>query len=465
MGISTRGEERRQAMSTMKGFWRWAVAGAAMVVLLGDPASARLINPAGVSTNDPAGIVVYPAIRVDTDDGIDTVVQLTNVEDTLVAVKCFYVNANGHCSNDPRDVCTIATQEEDCDSNGRCIEGWTETDFRFNLTKRQPISWSANEGLPELPNNDIPGRGDPPQFNEGSIPRVPEDPFTGELRCIEVDPSTDAPIDRNDLKGEATVITTIGNDTGIAASFDDANAVGASNIDARKYNAIGIRAIPGAQDGDPNTLNLGGPAAEYVGCPNVYTLNHFFEGANVSTHNFTVDGTVTTDLTVVPCAADFLLQDLNLASATIQFLIFNEFEQRFSTSTKVTCYRTVQLADVDTQPGPAGNQFSIFSIGTQGTLTGQSRLRTVAGPNVDGYDANGILAIIEENWASGTCVNNLGGGSGQEVGVATGTLCRTDSDCGAGETCLGILTTSTTAANVQYQGSREQGDRIVIPIP
>lgn len=441
-------------MSTTKGFWRWAVASAAVAVTLASTASARLINdPPGITTVNPAGIVVYPSIRVDTANGVDTVVQLTNTIDSLVAVKCFYVNANGHCTNSPSTVCTQATALSDCPVGGRCLDGWQETDFRFNLTKRQPISWSVDEGLSQLPNNDVPGRGDPPQFNEGSIPPAPEDPFTGELRCVEVDPGSEQPIDRNDLKGEATIVT--------AATSDD-------EIDVRKYNAIGIPAIPGAQDGDPNTLNIGGPQAEYRGCPNVYTLDHFFEGAEVVTHANTVSGRVNSSLSIVPCAADFLNQDLNLANATIQFLIFNEFEQRFSTSTKVTCYREVQLADIDTLPGPAGNLFSIFSIGTQGTLTGQSRLRAVAGPDEDGYQGRAVMMVLTENWASGICEppEQVGGAAGYKH-IET-QLCTSDADCSGGDECADIDIGggySTTSSNVPYQGSREQGDRMIVPIP
>lgn len=437
-------------MSTTKGFWRWVVASAAVAVTLASTASARLINdPPGITTVNAAGIVVYPSIRVDTDAGLDTIVQLTNTVDSLVAVKCFYVNANGHCTNSPTTVCTAATAAADCPLGGRCVDGWQETDFRFNLTKRQPISWSVDQGLPTLPNNDVPGRGDPPQFNEGSIPPVPEDPFTGELRCIQIDPSSENPIDRNDLKGEATIVTA-----------DD-------EIDVRKYNAIGIPAIPGAQDGDPNTLNIGGPAAEYRGCPNVYTLDHFFEGAQVVTHANSVRGAVNSSLSIVPCAADFLNQDLNLANATIQFLIFNEFEQRFSTSTKVTCYREVQLADIDTLPGAPGNAFSIFSIGTQGTLTGQSRLRAVAGPDEDGYQGRAVLMVLTENWASGSCQPEaIGGGAGYKPRIAE-QLCTSDADCGIDEDCVdnGDGGISTTGNNVQWQGSREQGDRMIVPIP
>jgi hypothetical protein len=301
-----------------------------------------------------------------------------------------------------------------------------------------------------LPLNDTPGRGDPPQFNEGSIPPAPENPFVGELRCIQIDPASDQPIDRNDLKGEATIVTT-----------ESEN----SRVDVRKYNGIGIRAIAGAQDGDPNTLNIGGPDAEYYGCPNIYTLDHFFEGARVVTHARTVTGTVKSDLTLVPCAADFLNQILNPATATIQFLIYNEFEQRFSTSTKLTCYRTMHLADIDTRPGPEGDPYSIFSVGTQGTLTGQSRLRAVTGSG--DYDARSVLALLEEDWASGRCVPQAGDGAAATVMPvpAQTALCRTDSDCPDSGVCRGVLRSSTTATNVQYLGSQSQGDQIIIPIP
>ena len=131
-------------------------------------------------------------------------------------------------------------------------------------------------------------------------------------------------------------------------------------------------------------LNVGGPDAEYGvfnetvdparfgGCPNVLTLNHFFDGANVLTHDEEVQGEVNSELTIVPCERDYLNQTANGLFTTIQFLIFNEFEQRFSTSTKVNCYKEVQLSDIDTVPGPSGNSTSIFSAGVQGTLTGMS---------------------------------------------------------------------------------------------
>ena len=66
-------------------------------------------------------------------------------------MRCFYVNANSHCSNAPRAVCATT---DDCQQFGRgglCIEGWIETDFEFSLTPRQPIVWRISDGLPTLP--------------------------------------------------------------------------------------------------------------------------------------------------------------------------------------------------------------------------------------------------------------------------------------------------------------------------
>jgi hypothetical protein len=419
-----------------------------------------------------------PNITCDSDSecpgaGVDTIVQLTNTSEFLTKVKCFYTNANSHCSNDPTTICTDENFRNVCKIGGLCVPGWVENDFRLTLTKRQPISWSVNTGLPVLPLATHPGQGTPPQFNDGNIPAVSEVPFTGELLCIEVDVATELPSDRNDFKGEATTIKTI-----------------LSEIDANKYNAIGIKAIEGAMDDNPSVLNIGGPNAEYgvfddqvnpprfAGCPNVLTVDHFFDGANVVTHENELSGRVRSELTIVPCQRDYLHQTANGNITTIQFLIFNEFEQRFSTSTKLNCYKQVRLSDIDTQPGVAQDSFSIFSVGVQGTLTGMSRLRSVAGPdpNMTGYDGRTILAVLSENWDSGVCMAAPAQGSGPPITALQ--LCSSDSDCPGGAKgscvlpagtppapCSEPACTSTTTANVQFQGSREQGDQITIPLP
>gem|GEM_PF-498090 len=442
-------------MSTKLGFWRYALAGAAMVVFCSSAASARIIEAKGITTIEKGAILVYADLELDSGAGIDTRVQLTNTSEFLTRFDCFYINANGHCGGEGGPICS---NDLDCANTPglRCIPGWAKTDFRLTLTKRQPLSWNIGEGLNPLPLSNEPGQNS--QFNEGAIPPVPEDPFIGELRCVEKDAGdADLPSDRNDLKGESTYVQTASGD-----------------IDVHKSNAIAIKAIEGAQDGEPNVLNIGGPDPEYgsfpapgqdgnVGCPNIWTVNHFFECAPVVTHEGASASAVDTKLTIVPCAVD-LLTDVP-GGATLQFLIYNEFEQRFSSSTRIDCYRETRLADIDTRPGPDGDSRSIFSVGTQGTLTGMSRVRSVSGPddNEDNYDGNGVLLHIEEMWGLGTCD---GGMARASEGYAAEAGCSVDSDCPGGGTCMAPasgLAYKTTGANVQFQGSRSQGDRMILP--
>ena len=101
-------------------------------------------------------------------------------------------------------------------------------------------------------------------MNEGLIPPSAEDPFIGELKCIAVDEGL-APVARNDLIGEVLI-----------GRVDTRDGF----VDVAGYNAIGIPAIP--DTGNRNgVLVLGGPPedAEYLGCPNILILDHFFDGA------------------------------------------------------------------------------------------------------------------------------------------------------------------------------------------
>lgn len=338
---------------------------------------------ADVTSDRAAAILVFPKLVFDSSTGTDTVIQLSNTSDTPVHVLCFYVNANSHCSNDPEQVCNT---NADC-GLGICVPGWNETDFRFTLTARQPIQWRISSGLG---GNCVAGVGDcfpldgviqigpGGQFNEDSrIPVVPEDPFFGELKCIQV-AEDEAPTDENSLKGEATII--------VAASGDT------DAPDARGYNAIGIQAIAGQNDGD-NTLELG---SEYNGCPNILILDHFFDDAIEP-----IDGaSVRTDLTLTPCSQNFELQ--STFDTTVQFLVYNEFEQRFSASTRVRCLREIPLSDIDTAQRSltdnlatsTGDTRSIFNVNVQGTLTGQTRIRGVDDGSPE--HGNGLLAIAEE---------------------------------------------------------------------
>jgi hypothetical protein len=332
---------------------------------------------ADISSTNPAAIVVFPKLVVDTSGGTDTVIQLTNTAPNPVNVRCFYVNANGHCSNDPADICDPGEpSSEYCTSPGYCVPGWVETDFALTLTPNQPIAWTVSAGLPVLPLTAAQRPAPGGLFDGGTVPPANEDPMIGELKCVEVG-GDENPVDSNDLKGEATIeILTPPDGEG-------------PTIDIQGYNAIGIQAIPGAVDNSTpeaaNTLVLG---QEYNACPYSLILDHFFDDAPV------VNGYVRTALTLVPCSEDFNTQ-LPIRTV-VQFLVYNEFEQRFSTSRSMTCFSELWLSDIDTRLGNFdGNDYvSIFNIGMEGTLTGQTIIRGVADPTNPA--GNGLLGVVHE---------------------------------------------------------------------
>jgi hypothetical protein len=387
------------------------------VGLFGAVPSAR-----AVSTSDKgAAILVWPKIIVDTSgrftegEPIETLLQLSNLSTTnLKQAYCFYINANSHCLANPSAVCEDAS---DCPSGlgfSPCVPGWSEIDFTVFVTADQPLAWYASEGLQR---GDFPIEGPghctfPPgrictrdtdcgfpngqcilgQTNLGSgIPPVPEDPFVGSLKCIEYDPSVNPPVPdqsptTNTLKGEASVMTLQPLDT--APPFDA--------VDVMKYNAVGLRAT-GVVSGPTNELQIGGDAltAEYQACPNTLILDHLFDFAvdPISVAPGSPNGEVVTDLTLVPCGDDFLRQ--RPGRVTAQFLVFNEFEQRFSTSRTVDCFYESLLSNIDT----SNNLRSIFSAFVSGTLAGQTRIRGV-GTAPTGRGLLGVALFAVDNLAT-----------------------------------------------------------------
>lgn len=404
---------------------------AASLLLLGWTASAS----AQVASSDlAAGYVVLPKVVVHTTGGdpavlpggvaTDTLIQMTNTNQAeAITVDCWWVNANRHCGSDAGPICET---NADCAPGLQCLQGWSVLDFQVTLSPGQPLGFVASYGLNPIPCDPIfPGPGCIGESG-GSVRGVPEDPFRGELKCLQVD-ENDVPVVQNDLKLEATIISTtaVGDGPGVATT-------------AAAYNGIGFEALEegtGATE-DPlclGALPAGTPdgvecAAEYAPCPGVLHLEHFFDGAVTE-----LGSEVTTELVLVPCS-----ENLGSPSAqstlrvTAQMLVYNEFEQRFSTNSVVNCYQSTQLSDIDTQPGPAGNAFSIFSAGVQGTITGQTRIRGVAGPQ--GPLGYGLMGVACEDHTA------IGGGP----------------------------TLATAAFNLQHVGFREGGDavyRTLFPAP
>jgi hypothetical protein len=316
---------------------------------------------AATTTERSASILIFPKVVV--DGTRDTLIQISNTNNSMVHANCFYVNAAPFCIG--AGDCVLGT------CSGTCEPQWIEVDFNIMLTKQQPTHWSANTGRQIDPAARQCTFGDPPDFpfnyecdaaglSPGRIPPVNSIPFTGELRCIEVDPSG-APISGNHLKGEATIV--------------------ASDGDASKYNAVGLLGEPFSNNGD-EILCLGGgvsdecPAgAEYEGCGEKLVFNHFAEGADSLLFGPTSE--VATELTLVPCRADF--EGQNPTRLNVNFVAFNEFEQLFSASTPVDCWRSFFLADVR----------NIFTIATQ-TRFVATHLRSSEAAN------SGIVGIVEE---------------------------------------------------------------------
>jgi hypothetical protein len=268
----------------------------------------------------PASMVVYPYLSVDSANGVDTVVQLTNSSVGAVSVHCFYEDTTAHCSNQPAVFCISS----DTCAGGTCVPGWTVNDFTIGLTPGQPTSWRVSQGLQSI----------------GFVPPVSEDPFTGLLRCIVVDPSG-IPFGNNALTGEATIEQFITN----------------TQLAVAKYSAVGIPAVT-TGNGD-NVLMLGGLDGEYAGCPAVTSLNFFFDGA---VDPVLPGRTLTTTLVLAPCSVNYAVGQPS--SVTEKYVIFNEFEQQFTVGNGA--FRAQMVS-------PLSDISRVFTFGVAGTLTGQVR--------------------------------------------------------------------------------------------
>jgi len=403
--------EGRSSRSSSGGSKLRGLAAAAASLLVGASAWAQAASPAVVTVDRAAGLIIYPKIVSDPSGllsspvgtAVDTVIQLTNTAGTDTTLQCFYVDATSHCSNGgsiPDPVGGACLTSSDCNTGGVCAPEWTEIDFPLQLTANQSIGWQASTGIQTtgLCTKTAPGDaafaqlGQPCSMDSecgpgvctplpvGSINPLSPGVFQGELKCFEVDPTTNLPVNRNDLVGTATI-------------YD----VTQTAVDTRSYNAIGIQAV--LSDGSVQTDTTATPTlclgtnnlssecatAEYAQCPATLILDHFFDGANL------LASTITTDVTFVPCSEN-LENGVAQPVTQLQFLVFNEFEQRFSTSTQLDCFLETQLSHIDRRVGQ--EQASIFNVAVQGTLTGQTRVRPVQ--NGQAGVGNGVLAVLEE---------------------------------------------------------------------
>lgn len=347
-----------------------------------------------VSSEEGAGYLVFPKIVVDVSGNLngipmDTVVRITNTSSDPTSVHCFYVDGTSRCTIgrgvDGEGACRT---NADCAPGGLCtLSSCQAVNFDLNLTANQPVGWRASQGVvttgfcvggtsPGFPcsqDTDCSGGGTCQTQDIGRVPPLTPGVFMGELKCVQVvgtgnDPNT--PVNRNDLVGNASIYR-----------------VNSALVDVQTYNAVGVQAQSsnGLAQND-TTLVLGGGSPEYAGCPAQLVVDHFFDNADLSRTR-----EVTSDITLVPCSERLEVDD-NPPVHTLQFVVFNEFEQRMSASTRFRCFRETQLSRLDRLPGQEA--FSVFNVGVQGTLAGQTVIRPVL--SGDGNPGNGILAIVEE---------------------------------------------------------------------
>jgi len=364
-------------MLTIKKLSLLGVAAAAIGLLSVPVAQAETFSDTG------AAVLVWPKIVVDEDT--DTVIQITNQNSAQPsAAHCFYVNANSRCSN-TGEACLTSETCFDGVATGTCTPGWIEVNFDVILTHDQPIAWSAATGLS---NSDLPcpgGLGSICSGNGGTrVPPVGETPFIGELKCIQTNPITRLPFACNDIGGNDCR-----NDLEGGATIEN---VADGSIDPQRYNAVGLRTA-GQNNGD-STLVIGGPQqqAEYQPCSEVLVFNHLFDGAIDPISNA---AEATSELTLVPCTENFLQQAV--PSVTAQFLVYNEFEQRFSTSRLVRCLLDSPISNIDTTQSSR----SIFSAGVSGTVAGQTRITGVGG----GLIGSATLTFEGETASAGSAYN------------------------------------------------------------
>jgi hypothetical protein len=316
---------------------------------------------ADVVTEQGASILIFPKVLNTVANGedhpaIDTIIQITNRSQQMVHVHCFYVDAQlpSFCSGqeDPRTGCNPQ---------------WNETDFTIWLTRQQPTHWKVSSGRPIDPSDDFDNDADGAGLDPGAIPPVSEG-FTGELKCVQVN-ADGGPVGANSLIGQATLKNK-------------------DSSDVSKYNAIGILGsnLVGATG---NTLLLNKPRdgsrdGEYNACPAVLQLNHFTE----DTDDLVNDGDdIDTELTLVPCSENFETQQGS--KVIVQFAIYNEFEEKFSASTTVNCWKNTRLRDID----GGGNLHSVFSAEVLGTTVAHTRI-TPADPT-DGTFNGAVVGVAE----------------------------------------------------------------------
>ncbi|MGD9762970.1 MAG: hypothetical protein AB7V27_04565 [Candidatus Binatia bacterium] len=370
-------------------------------------AQAQAQPAAYVSSDKPGSVAIWP--KVIADGTRDTLITLTNVRNEMAHAHCEYVQALAFCAT-TGEFCTPGAQPFTpgaCDEvpGNVCVPQWQSADFDITLTRQQPTMWRVSTGRrfdPTLFGNACVGIiGTPPsQACPGlfpiSVPPAPDQPFRGELKCIQVG-EDGSPVAANALKGEAMI-----------------EYVDPSTNQISKYNSINVEGIsPSPIDG---LIRLNG--IEYAACPEAIDLSHYATGredlvaADLGAACAGSNCAVHTEITLVPCRQDFFIFDnpdpgANSGTRVSTTIVYHdEFESPTSASAPFQCWANFDLRDLNINPN-SGTTFQRTRVIPPG---GAGNARCILGNNYNGLcaddddcgpggvcaPASGVLAIVEE---------------------------------------------------------------------
>jgi hypothetical protein len=358
--------------------------------------------------------------KVISDGTRDTIIALTNTGNQTAFAHCQYVNGLGVCRLSGQ-YCTLPSAESV--SSPQCPDGpadvcdqfWQLQNFDVVLTKQQPTFWRVSTGRIDNPLLPADGECDIfgltqscPGFFMGVSPMSPGqvlpigDQFRGELRCVQT--TMDGTVwPGDDLKGEA-IIETIA---------DEGDPITSTQIS--EYNSINVVAVQAPFD-DPSILPLNGvdPANTaynvFNACPEAVEFTNYSPGADdlvaakIDPDNCEVTGCpVTTEITVIPCRADF--ENGMPTRFLLDIRYTDEFESTLSIDLNATCWAQFTLQNLGFS-NPSGSTFQRTRLNSTGVgicIGGEAQFlnqqcTSDAGCGALGVcaPATGVLAIVEE---------------------------------------------------------------------
>jgi hypothetical protein len=327
--------------------------------------SARTAS-ADASADRGGSIIVFP--KVISDGTRDTLIQISNLSNSVVHAHCLYLDASPENPALP----ISPTNPRRCQ----------ERDFSITLTRQQPTVWRVSTG--RLLNNfdsivggcqnEVVGGADRqscPGIDPGNVINVGTT-FEGHLLCVETD-AAGAPIGGDSFKGEAII--------------ESVAAVGADGL-ISAYNAISISQGTDGPDSDA-ILNLDG--IEYAQCPDALRFTHLAEGV---ADPVVPSVTATTELTLVPCTIDYETQARPLV--TVQFLVWDDTELQQSISTTLDCWLNEDLSDIGLLWNPVRS------------TTYQTQVRPSTGNRCRGGEREFLLCTTDDQCPGGVCLPSAG---------------------------------------------------------